>query len=181
MKKLFLVLALCAGVSLSAENNNAFGLWLGSAHGWWGVDFKHADRNNALDIYINDFRFGDNSAVGISVGYYFLHYNVIKADASAGRFPLYWGPNVGFGWWGGGKDVGEYSGFDVGVNLAGGVSWFFPSSFKMDVSLELLSPSLGHWHEKKKQENGDWKTNNNPAFGLKGDLGLRLLFHAYVF
>jgi len=180
MKKLFLVLALFVGVSFAAENNNAFGLWLGTGT-WWGVDFKHADKNNALDIYVNDFRFGDNSAVGLSLGYYFLYYNVIKADASVGRFPLYWGPNVGFGWWDGGEAPWRYNGFDFGINLAGGVSWFFPSSFKMDVSLELLSPGLGHWHERREHEKGYWKTHYSPKFGLKGDLGLRLLFHAYVF
>jgi len=184
MKKLFLILVLFAGVSFAKEESNAVGLWIGSHTGWWGLDFKHTDNNSAAwDIYLNDFKFGDNSAIGISFGYYFLYYNVIKADASVGSFPLYWGPNIGFGYWSGGeKDkVGSYNGLDVGLNVAGGVSWFFPSSFKMDVSLELLSPSVGHWHQKTKQDDTTWKTTNDPLFGLKGDLGVRILFHAYLF
>jgi hypothetical protein len=182
MKKIFFFLVLFSGISFAQANSNALGLFLHNEANNWGVDFKHLDSDkNAWNIYLSDLRFGDVSAVGLGFGYYFL-YNVIKADASAGRFPLYWGPNVGFGYWsGGGGGPGSFSGLDVGVNLVGGVSWFTPTSFKMDFSIELLSPSLGHWHQSVKQPEGNWKTNSNPAFGLKGNLGFRILFHAYLF
>ena len=182
MKKIILLLVLLLGIPFAQANNNAIGLFVGSGHGWWGVDFKHLEKeDNAWNIYVNDLRFGDETGVGLGFGYYFLH-NVIKADASMGRFPLYWGPNIGFGYWSGGENPSKYDGLDVGINVAGGISWFIPTSFKMDLSIELLSPSLGHWHENREQNDGSgYKTYNNPAFGLKGSLGVRLFFHAYLF
>jgi len=181
MKKIILLLVLLFGTSFCAQNNNAIGFFLHNSGNHLGLDFKHlSNEENAWNIYLSDFRFGNETGVGAGFGYYFL-YNVIKADASAGRFPLYWGPNIGFGYWNGGEGPNRYNGLDIGINLSGGVSWFLPTSFKMDLSVELLSPGLGHWHEKREQTNGGWKTNNNPAFGLKGDLGFRLLFHVYFF
>jgi len=182
MKKIFFFLVLFSGISFAQANSNALGLFLHGDANHWGVDFKHLDNDkNTWNIYLNDLRFGNTNAVGLGFGYHFL-YNVIKADASAGRFPLYWGPNVGFGYWSGSVGPKKYNGLDIGINLAGGVSWFTPTSFKMDLSFELLSPSLGHWHESSREQPGDdWKTNSDPAFGLKGTLGFRILFHAYLF
>ncbi|MDR1830324.1 MAG: hypothetical protein LBQ76_06075 [Candidatus Fibromonas sp.] len=182
MKKIVSFLALFFGISFAQANNNAVGFFLHDGGNNWGVDFKHLDNyKNAWNIYLNDLRFGNTNAVGLSFGYYFL-YNVIKADASAGRFPIYWGPNIGFGYWSGGDKPSRYSGLDVGINLTGGVSWFLPTSFRMDLSFELLSPNLGHWHQRNEQpDSGNWKTTSDPAFGLKGSLGFRILFHAYLF
>jgi hypothetical protein len=181
MKKIIFILALFAGVSFANANNFGPGLWVSTGTNW-GIDLKHlVGSDMAWDIYLGDFRIGDESAVGISFGYYFV-YNVIKVDASTvGKFPLHWGPNAGLGIWSGGSGAGAYSGIDAGVNLAGGVSWFLPTSFKMDLSLEVLTPSFGMWRESRKQDNGKWKAHYDPAIGLKGDLGLRLLFHAYLF
>jgi len=172
MKKLFLIFALCAGISF-ASNNNALGIWGGDYNGNWGVDLKHLDGSNIVwDFYLGNFEIGDNTSIGAGFGYYFL-YNLIKADASVGKFPLHIGPNLGFGYWSG----KNYNGFDVGVNATGGISWFTPTTPAMDVSLELGSPSIGHWSQKRDNEKREYK----PALGLKGGLGLRLLFHIYFF
>jgi hypothetical protein len=183
MKKIVVFFALLLSLSSVYANNNAIGLWTGSLGNYWGVDFKHLDGSTAWNVYLNDFRFGDESAIGVGFGYYFLFNNAIKADASAGRFPLYFGPNIGFGYWSGERGPREWNGLDIGINLAGGISWFPPiSSFKMDISIELLSPGFGHWHESSRPQPSDkWRTNNNPAIGFKGTLGIRLLFHAYLF
>jgi len=182
MKKISFLFALFLGISFAQANNNAIGFFIHNDNDNWGIDFKHLDNDkNAWNIYLSDLRFGNTNAVGLGFGYYFLH-NAIKADASAGRFPLYWGPNIGLGYWSGGDKPNRYRGLDIGVSLAGGISWFLPTSFKMDVSLELLTPGLGHWHQSRELgTNDDWKTDNDPAFGLKGSLGFRLLFHAYIF
>jgi hypothetical protein len=174
MKRLFLVLVLFAGVSFAA--NNAIGVWGGDFNGNWGIDLKHLDgKNIAWDIYLGNFKIGDDTSIGAGFGYYFL-YNLIKADASVGRFPLHIGPNLGFGYWSGDK----YSGFDIGIGVAGGISWFTPTTPTMDISLELGSPSIGCWTENRREGN-DWKRRYDPAIGLKGGLGLRLLFHVYFF
>ncbi|MDR2999731.1 MAG: hypothetical protein LBU89_00585 [Fibromonadaceae bacterium] len=180
MKKVILLLALFFGTSF-AGNSNGIGFWIGS-HGGWGADYKYLTGNNKVwNFYLNDLRFGDNSAVGLSLGHYFVH-NLIKADASIGRFPLYWGPHVGFGYWsGGGNGPGSYTGLDVELNLVGGISWFLPLPLDTDVSLELITPGVGHWHETTEQASGGKHTNNSPGFGLKGSLGFRLLFHVYLF
>jgi len=177
MKKLFIILALFAGVSFAADKNNALGIWGGDFNGNWGIDLKHLDgKDIAWDIYLGNFEIGDNTSIGAGFGYYFL-YNLIKADASVGRFPLHIGPNLGLGYWSG----KGYNGFDIGLNATGGISWFTPTTPTMDVSLELGSPSIGHWSEKRKDDNGKWERHYNPGFGLKGGLGLRLLFHVYFF
>jgi len=171
MKKIILLLVLFFGASF-AQKNNAIGLWVGDFSGGWGVDYKRLmGSDNTLDIYIGDFRLGDHSAVGVAAGYYFL-FNVIKADASMGRFPLHVGPNLGLGFWSG----KEYSGIDVGVSVAGGITWFTPTTPVMDVSIELVSPSSGIWHQSNKN------SDNNTSFELfRDNLGLRLLFHVYFF
>jgi len=177
MKKLFLIFALFAGISFAKENSNAIGIWGGDFHGSWGIDLKHLSSNSiAWDIYLGDFRIGDETAIGTGFGYYFL-FNPIKADASVGRFPVHVGPNLGFGYWSG----SNYGGFDIGVGVAGGISWFTPTTPKFDVSIELISPSIGCWSENRKDGNGNWKRHYDPALGLKGSLGLRLLFHVYFF
>jgi len=177
MKKLFLILALFAGISFATGKNNALGIWGGDFNGSWGIDFKHLDgKDIAWDIYLGNFRIGDDTSIGAGFGYYFL-FNSIKADASIGRFPVHIGPNLGFGYWSGPR----YSGFDIGINATGGISWFTPTTPTMDISLELGSPSIGCWSENRKEDNGKWKRHNDPLIGLKGGLGLRLLFHVYFF
>jgi len=171
MKKLILLLVLFFGISF-AQKNNAIGLWAGDFSGGWGVDYKRLiGSENALDVYLGNFELGDNSAVRVDAGYFFL-FNVIKADASIGRFPLHVGPNVGFGFWSG----TGYSGFDIDISVAGGISWFTPTTPAMDVSLELIAPRSGLWHQSN--ENSD----NHTSFELfRNSLGLRLLFHVYFF
>jgi len=172
MKKIALLLVLCFGASF-AQKNNALGLWVGDFSGGWGLDYKRLmGKENTLDIYLGNFELGDNTSVGIGAGYYWL-FNLIKADASIGRFPLHIGPNVGFGFWSG----TGYSGVDIGVSVAGGISWFTPTTPTMDVSLELVSPSSGLWHESRDNNN-----DSHTSFELfRGNLGLRLLFHVYFF
>jgi len=175
MKRLLLILVLFAGFSFAAGKNNALGIW--GSDGFWGIDFKHLDGSSiAWDIYLGNFRIGDDTSIGAGFGYYFL-FNSIKADASMGRFPVHVGPNLGLGYWSGNR----YSGFDIGLGVAGGISWFTPTTPTMDISIELTSPSIGCWSENRKNDDGKWKRHNDPLFGLKGSLGLRLLFHVYFF
>jgi len=177
MKKLFLILVLFAGFSFASGKNNAIGIWGGDFNGDYGIDLKHLDgKNLAWDIYLGNFRIGDNTSIGAGFGYYYL-YTPIKADASVGRFPLHFGPNLGLGYWNG----PGYSGFDIGIGAVGGISWFTPTTPAMDVSLELGSPTIGCWSESRKNFEGKWKRHYDPALGLKGGLGLRLLFHVYFF
>jgi len=177
MKKLFLILVLCAGVSFAASKDNAIGIWGGDFNGSWGLDLKHLSGKDIVwDFYLGNFEIGDNTSIGVGVGYYFLFYP-IKADASVGKFPVHVGPSPGFGYWSGDR----YNGFDIGVNVTGGISWFTPTTPMMDISLELGSPSIGHWSESRRNDDGKWKRHYNPGFGLKGGLGLRLLFHVYFF
>jgi hypothetical protein len=181
MKKIILFIALLSVLSFAQKNNNAIGIWIGDLSGGFGVDFKHLNKSNtAWDIYLGDFRFGNETAMGLGFGYYFL-YNVIKADASNGRFPLYWGPNIGLGYWNGGDKPHRYSGFDIGLSIAGGISWFMPWNPEMDLSIELISPNIGMWRQSNERDDSKWDTNYDPAFGLKGSLGIRILFHIYFF
>jgi hypothetical protein len=181
MKRILFFLVLLFGFSFAAKgNNNAVGIWIGDFNGW-GIDLKHLNSNNTVwDFYLGDFRLGNHSAVGMGIGYYFLH-NVIKADASIGRFPLHWGPNLGVGYWNGGDKPNRYSGFDIGASITGGISWFTPTTPELDISIELVSPGIGMWRESREKGDGKWEANYDPAFGLKGNLGFRLLFHVYFF
>ncbi|MDR2580770.1 MAG: hypothetical protein LBC85_07235 [Fibromonadaceae bacterium] len=180
MKKVVLFLALIWGASFAADKQNAVGLWVGDFSGW-GIDYKRLNDNNTVwNVYLGDFRLGDETAMGIGLGYYFLH-NIIKADASIGRFPLHWGPNLGFGFWSGGDRPNRYSGLDIGVGIAGGISWFAPTTPALDASIELVSPNIGMWRESREVGPDDWRANYNPALGLKGSLGVRLLVHLYFF
>jgi len=173
MKKIVLLLVLLFGGVFAANNSNALGIWGGDYNGHWGIDWKHlSSRSLAWDVYLGNFEIGDKTSIGVGFGYYFL-YNVIKADASVGRFPLHIGPNLGLGYWSG----DTYNGFDIGVNITGGISWFTPTTPEMDVSVELGSPSVGHWSEKHEGQ----KRKYDPGFGLKSGLGLRVLFHIYFF
>jgi len=168
-----LLFVLLFGGAFAANNSNALGIWGGDYNGHWGIDWKHLSGNNlAWDVYLGNFEIGDNTSIGVGFGYYFL-YNFIKADPSVGRFPLHIGPNLGLGYWKG----NTYKGFDMGLGVAGGISWFIPKKPEMDVSVELGSPIIRHWSEKHKGQ----KRRYDPALGLKGDLGLRLLFHVYFF
>jgi hypothetical protein len=181
MKKVVAIFALFFGVSFANANSNAIGL--GLSNNGWVIDYKrHINTTSALDIYLNNLHFAKNrTEFGVSAGYYFLYPKIIKVDASAGSIPLYWGPNFGIGYWSGGRGAGSWRGFDIGANLVGGISWFLPTDFKMDISLELLSPSLGFWHQAHKQDNAKWETDDNSGFGLRDYLGIRLLFHVYFF
>ncbi|MCL2261310.1 MAG: hypothetical protein FWC15_08170 [Fibromonadales bacterium] len=175
MKKIVLLFVLLFGISF-AEKNNALGLWVGDGGGW-GVDYKRLmGKDNALDIYLGDFELGDNTSVGLGAGYYFL-FNVIKADASVGRFPLHVGPNLGLGLWSG----SGYGGFDLTLNIAGGITWFTPTSPTMDVSLEVVSPHIVQLrHSSWTAPNGSDDSDTRFSV-IKGSLGLRFLFHLYFF
>jgi hypothetical protein len=174
MKKFILILVLFFGFSFAAKgNSNAIGLWLGRGGGW-GFDFKHQiDNNNVWDAYLGDFGIGSNETkINLGFGYYWL-FNVIKADASIGSFPLHVGPDLGFHWWSG----KGYDGFDIGPSVAGGISWFTPTNPKLDVSFELVSPPIVRlWNHKQGDADRDWQFNI-----LEGELGFRLLFHVYLF
>jgi hypothetical protein len=181
MKKLILFIAMLSVLSFAQKKNNALGFWIGSGGGWGGVDLKHLNSDNTVwDVYLGPFEIGSQTRLGIGVGYYFL-FHPIKADASVGRFPLHIGPTVGFGYWSGGEKPNQYDGLDLSARIAGGISWFTPTTPMLDVSIELTSPGIGHWHENREQQGGEWKTNYGPGFGLRSDIGLRLLFHVYFF
>lgn len=176
MKKIILFFVLLFGISFAQKDNNALGLWVGDFSGGWGIDYKRLmSKDNTLDVYLGDFELGDNSAIGLGVGYYFM-FNPIKADASVGRFPVHVGPDLGLGLWSG----DNYGGFDITAKVAGGISWFTPTIPVMDISLELVSPALvGLWHHSW-EANGNDESDTSFEIG-RGSLGLRLLFHVYFF
>jgi len=189
MKKLFLILALFAGLSFAKENNNALGVFVASNNVFFpidnyggGIDLKHSDGNSAWNIYLNSLLIGSKTTFGVEGGYYFFFPTFVKADASAGKFPLYLGPDVGVGIWSGGKKPGRYDGFAVAIKAVGGISWFTPTAFKMDVSFEILSPDIGLKVEEHERNTGGWDKDSEFGFinGLFG-IGLRLLFHMYLF
>jgi len=156
-----------------ASNNNALGVWAGRGGGL-GLDYKRLmGGGNALDIYFGSTSLGSNETkINVDAGYYFL-FNIIKADPSVGTFPLYAGPDVGFHWWSG----KGYDGFDIGGGIAGGVSWFTPTTPKMDVSFELVSPPfINLWNHKQAPADREWK-----LIFFEGELGFRILFHVYFF
>jgi len=139
MKKIILLIALFFGASFAQaqKKNDAIGIWFqGSTNGWaewWGIDYKHLSSNAALNIYGNiGYDSDDNKlTVGAYLGYYFL-LNIIKADASVGRFPLYWGPYGGLGYW----DQRNNNGVAARAGVTGGISWILPE-LPMDLSFEL--------------------------------------------
>jgi len=180
MKKIVVFFALFLGISFAQGNNNGLGLWL-SNYGW-GFDLKHLNNNNTVwDVYLGGglgFSSRGYTSIGLDAGYYFLYPNIIKTDAAtAGKFPLHWGPNVGFGYWSTGEKANRVGNLLIAPNVALGISWFVPTSFKWDVSLELF-PGLRI--ERVSWENeytGDNKSDME--FGLGVDF--RLLFHFYLF
>jgi len=183
MKKLFLILALCAGVSFAKDNDNGLGLWL-SNYGW-GFDWKHLNSGNTVwDVYLGGglgFSSRGWASIGLDAGYYFLYPRAIKSDASsAGKFPLYWGPNFGFGYWsneGSRQDRNRVNHLVIAPNVALGISWFPPTSFKWDISLELF-PGLRIYRDSYESPNHpDWDSETSVGLGLD----FRLLFHAYLF
>jgi hypothetical protein len=137
MKRLILLIALFSGFSFvyAQGKNSALGFWLqGSTNDWaewWGVDYKHLGSNAAQQIYGTISYYDHKFTIGGYFGYYFL-YNVIKADASAGKFPIYWGPYGGFGYW----NDHDYNGVAVRGGVTGGISWLLPE-LPIDVSLEV--------------------------------------------
>jgi len=176
MKKIVLLFTLLFGGAFAADNN-ALGAFLTSGGG--GLDWKRLMGSNALDIYFGSTSFGsEETKINVDGGYYFL-FNVIKADPSVGTFPLHVGPNAGFHWWSRGKHdgYGGYDGFDIGASLAGGISWFTPTTPRMDVSFELVSlPFINLWNHKNAGDDRKWKLQF-----FEGDFGFRLLFHVYFF
>jgi hypothetical protein len=180
MKKIILFLALLSVFSFAQEkdNNNGLGLWL-SNYGW-GIDLKHLNKGetSVWDIYLSGFRFSSSggSNFGMDVGYYFLYPKIIKADASMGRFPLHWGPNIGAGYWTGGGRPNRDSHLLIAPNVALGISWFVPTSLKWDVSIELFPGLRIDYHS---WENSSAKWENEFGFGLGVDL--RFLIHIYLF
>jgi hypothetical protein len=162
MKRISLFLVLLFGFSFAAkESNNALGIWVGR---WdWGLDVKHlSGSNNVWDIYLGAFNIEkNNTAFPFDFGYYWL-FNPIKADASVGRFPLHIGPDLGLKF--------ESAGFGSWFNVAGGISWFTPTTPKMDVSLELAKAVFSY------KDYGDGKLNF-----MKDPMNWRLLFHVYFF
>ncbi|MDR0517144.1 MAG: hypothetical protein LBH25_08890 [Fibromonadaceae bacterium] len=131
MKKLVIILALLLCGASFANNNNALGVWVGRYHA--GMDIKHlSGNNNAWDIYIGAFSIGEGETeFPFDFGYYWL-FNIIKADASVGRFPLHIGPDLGLKF--------ESAGFGSWLNIAGGISWILPTSLKMDISFDPAFP-----------------------------------------
>jgi hypothetical protein len=182
MKKLILFLALFSALSFAQEkgNNNGLGLWL-SNYGW-GIDLKHLNKGevSVWDVYLSGFRFSStgHSSFGMDVGYYFLYPKIIKADASMGRFPLHWGPNIGAGFWtyGDKNKPGSGTHLVIAPNIALGISWFIPTSFKWDVSLELF-PGLRVDYDSQKDAAGESNSNIDLSLGVD----LRFLVHFYLF
>jgi len=181
MKRLLLILVLFAGVSF-ASDKSALGLWL-SNYGW-GFDYKRLNNDNTvLDVYLGGglgFSSRGWASFGLDGGYYFVKPNVIKADASAaGKFPIYHGPNAGFGFW----TSGERDNRDrkrhlvIAPNWAVGISWFPPTSFKWDLSLELF-PGLRIQRDSY-ENNSSTKWDSEWGFNL--GLDFRILVHAYLF
>jgi len=162
-----------------AADNNGLGAFLTDGGG--GLDYKRLmGSSNALDIYFGSTSFGSKETrLNLDGGYYFL-FNVIKADPSVGTFPLHVGPNVGFHYWSWSdknKLVPGYDGFDIGASIAGGISWFTPTTPKMDVSFELISlPFINLWNHKQGKADREWRLQF-----FDGDFGFRLLFHVYFF
>jgi len=176
MKKLLLILVLFAGLSFAADKN-AVGIWVqgGNADEWWGIDYKHLGSSAITDIYFRLVASNNNFSTGIYGGYYFLN-NAIKADDSMGKFPLYYGPTAGVGYWNNGEKANQDIGFALRAGLTGGISWIFPTSLPMDVSIELNPVAECHIISGKKSGNKYSDTTwEIPA------LYFRLLFHMYLF
>ncbi len=172
MKKLILLITLFSGISFAQVQgkDGALGFWLqGGTNGWaewYGVDYKHLGSNTAQQIYGTLSYYDKKFTVSGYFGYYFL-YNVIKADASAGKFPLYWGPYGGLGYW---NDHG-HGGVAVRGGATGGISWLLPE-LPIDIALEF-SPVVEYNFEKG--DGGGWE-------GLPiSFLYFRLMFHYYMF
>jgi hypothetical protein len=178
MKKIFLFLALFAGGSFAQGKNGALGLWLqgGNADEYWGMDYKHLGASIATDIYFRLAASNDNLSAGIYGGYYFLN-NAIKSDASMGKFPLHYGPTVGLGYWNNGKGVGQNVGFAIRAGATGGISWIFPTSVPMDVSIELNPVAECHIVSAKGSDGKSYSSTNWEI----PNLYFRLLFHVYIF
>jgi hypothetical protein len=172
MKKFILFIALFCAFSFAQEKKGALGLWLqgGNPGETWGMDYKHLGKSAIVDIYLKiPTRRGDNFSTGLYGGYYWI-YPVIKADASMGRFPLYWGPAGGFGFWD--------TNFAIRAGVTGGISWILPG-VPIDISLEL-NPIIEVHHLSWKDQNG--KDQSDTDFrDPTPDLFFRMLFHFYLF
>ena len=158
------------------------GLWL-SNYGW-GFDLKSLGNNNtAWDIYLGGgtgFSSRGWASIGLDGGYYFIKPNIIKADASAaGKFPLHFGPNFGFGYWGSGdrNNRSRESWLVIAPNVALGISWFPPTSFKWDISLELFPGLRINNHSWENNSSTKWDNEWSTNLGLD----IRILVHLYIF
>ena len=177
MKKLFLILALFAGVSFAQEKNGALGLWLqgGNSNEWWGVDYKHLGKDIAMDIYFRLSATENNLSAGIYGGYYILN-NAIKSDASMGKFPIHYGPTVGLGYWNNGEGVGANNGFALRAGASGGISWILPE-VPVDISVELNPVAECHISSTR---GDDGKDHSKTSWEIP-NLYFRLLIHVYLF
>jgi len=180
MKKIILLIILLSGFSFvyAEGKDGALGLWLqgGNSGEYCGLDYKHLGSKAATDIYLHIYASDDEFSLGGYLGYYFLH-NVIKADASMGRFPLYWGPVGGVGYWNNGDGIDEDNGIAIRFGITGGISWIFPTEFPMDVSIELNPVAEMQY---KSWENAYNEKKSDTSWEIPA-LYIRLLFHAYLF
>ena len=186
MKKIiifFVLLLSVSSVSFAQEKNSALGLWLqvGNTGEGGGMDYKHLDSEAATDIYLSVSAYKNNFSLGGYLGYYFQFPKVIKADASVGKFPLYWGPVGGIGYWNNGKGPGQEQGIAVRAGVTGGISWFLPATFPMDISLELNPVAEYHFVSEKEATSGKFEYNDDKSGPEIPAFYIRLMFHAYLF
>jgi|TergutMp193P3_1026864.scaffolds.fasta_scaffold02170_8 hypothetical protein len=182
MKKFILLIALFSGFSFvyaQGKNNSALGLWLqgGNSGEYWGFDYKHLGSMAATDIYLHISASDGNFSLGLYGGYYFLN-NAIKADASIGKFPIHYGPNIGLGYWNDGAgNQNNFNGYAFRIGAVGGISWILPISLPMDISVELNPVAEMHYTSWKNQ----FGNKDNDTSWEIPSLYLRLMFHAYLF
>jgi hypothetical protein len=144
MKRILAVVFFLSVASFAGNQPNALGAWLqgGNSGEWFGMDWKHrVSSSQYTDLYFT-FKSSNNvTSLGAYGGYYW-HYNLIKADPTAGRFPLYWGPYGGLGFW---HDGDSHVALRGGV--VGGIAWVLPTD-GVDIELwaELNPVAEGHFN-----------------------------------
>jgi hypothetical protein len=143
------------------------------------MDYKHLGSASITDIYFHISSYKNDFSLGGYLGYYFKYPEVIKVDASVGKFPLYWGPIGGVGYWDNGKGVGQQRGFAVRAGITGGVSWLLPD-FPFDISLEANPVAEYHFAYTKDANDKVKKDKDNTGLNIPV-MYFRVLFHAYLF